>query len=81
MTQTEIETEVRAALHQIAPEIEMDDINGSADLHEEFDIDSMDFLALVTALSKRFGIDMPEADYSQMRSFNALAAYIAEKTA
>lgn len=79
MTRTDIQSAVSAELHRIAPEIAIDDIDRRADLREEFDIDSMDFLTLVTALSKRFGIDMPEADYSRMRSFDALIDYIESK--
>lgn len=79
MTRTEIEHAISAELQRIAPEIAIKDIDPQADMREEFDIDSMDFLTLVTALSKRFGIDMPEADYSRMRSFDALIDYIESK--
>lgn len=67
-------------LHGIAPEISLDEIDPGADLREEFDIDSMDFLKLVTALSKRFDIAMPEAEYDQMRSFDALVRYLETHT-
>jgi acyl carrier protein len=67
---------VAEELHRIAPEIDLAEIDRTADLREECDIDSMDFLNLVTALSKRFGIEMPEADYDQMRSFDTLARYL-----
>jgi acyl carrier protein len=70
------QTAVAEELHRIAPEIDVAEIDQTADLREECDIDSMDFLNLVTALSKRFGIEMPEADYDRMRSFDALARYI-----
>lgn len=80
MTHVDVETVLSDALHRIAPEIELEDIDRSADLREEFDIDSMDFLNLVTALSKRCDIEMPEADYNEMRSFEALATYIVRKT-
>ncbi|WP_394177588.1 acyl carrier protein [Yoonia maritima] len=66
-------------LYRIAPDIGLDDIDRSADLREEFDIDSMDFLKLVTALSKRYEIDIPEADYDQMGSFDAIARYLASR--
>ena len=80
MTRTEIEHAISAELQRIAPEIAIKDIDPQADMREEFDTDSMDFLNLVTALSKRFGIDMPEADYPLMRSFDALAVYIESKS-
>jgi acyl carrier protein len=45
-------------------------------LREEFDIDSMDFLNLVSALSKSLDLAMPEEDYSEMGSYDALLTYL-----
>ena len=80
MNRKDVEIALGEELHRIAPEIDFDDIDRSADLREEFDIDSLDFLTLVTALAKRFGTEMPEADYPKMHSFEALAIYIADNT-
>lgn len=76
-----IQTAVAEALRQIAPDIEINEIDPGADLRDEFDIDSMDFLNLVTALGKRFDHPMPEADYDRMRTFDALVAYLRDQTA
>ena len=73
-------TALAEELYKIAPDIELDDIDRSADLREEYDIDSMDFLNLVTALGKRFQLEMPEADYPRMQTFNDLVAYLDERT-
>ena len=81
MTQADIETALAEELYKIAPDIALDDIDRKEDLREEFDIDSMDFLNLVTALGKRFDLPMPEADYPQMASFDDLIRYLAEKSA
>lgn len=64
-------------LRRIAPDIDVAEIDRQGDLREEFDIDSMDFLNLVTALAKRLGIAMPEADYDAMMSFDAMTSYLA----
>ncbi|MDU8911625.1 acyl carrier protein [Aestuariicoccus sp. MJ-SS9] len=80
MTQHDIATILTEELHRIAPDIDPDDTDPAADLREEYDIDSMDFLTLVTALGKRLGLEMPEADYDQMRSFDALAGYLRART-
>ena len=79
MNKQDIETAVKAELNRIAPDIDADDIDRSENLRDEFDIDSMDFLNLVTALSKLLGLDIPEADYDQMESFNALVDYLAKR--
>lgn len=70
------QTAVAEELHRIAPDIALEDIDRDGDLREEFDIDSMDFLTLVTALGKRFGHPMPEEDYGRMGTFNDLVAYL-----
>jgi acyl carrier protein len=80
MTRAEIETALAEELFKIAPDVPLDDIEKSGDLREEFDIDSMDFLKLITALGKRFDLPMPEVDYPQMSSFSDLAAYLDAKT-
>lgn len=77
---TDTETALAEELRRIAPDVDLADIDRGADLREEYDIDSMDFLNLVTALSKRFDIPMPEADYALMQSFDALARYLTEKS-
>ena len=74
---TEHEKALAEELYRIAPDIELDEIDRSADLREEFDIDSMDFLKLVTALGKRYEIDIPETDYDQLGTYEAIAHYLA----
>ena len=78
MKTTEIETVMKEEIRRIAPDIDISTIDRDANLQEEFDIDSMDFLHLVTALSSRFNIDMPEADYPRMITYNAMTAYLNE---
>lgn len=81
MTQTDIEALLQGELHLIAPDIEIEEIDRDEDLREEFDIDSLDFLNLVTALGKALNIPMPEADYSKMGTFNEMIAYLTQKAA
>jgi len=76
MSDEEIETALREELHKIAPDMEVEDVDPKGDLREEFDIDSMDFLNLVSALSKRLGLSMPEEDYDEMGSYDAMLAYL-----
>ncbi|MGA9432638.1 MAG: acyl carrier protein [Roseobacter sp.] len=81
MTNDPIQTAILMQLYANAPDIDINDINPSADLRDEFDIDSMDFLNLITALGKRYDLQMPEADYEQMRSLTDLVKYLQEKVA
>jgi len=81
MTDDSIQALLEKHLGRIAPEIPLDDIDRSADLRDEFDIDSMDFMTLITGLGKELSLPMPEADYDQMRSFDDLAGYLRSHSA
>lgn len=68
------------SLRQIAPDIDIDSIDHQMDLRDAFDIDSMDFLNLVSRLGKELNIDIPENDYpSMVTSFDALVAYLEKR--
>ena len=81
MTKEELKAVVFEELGNIAPEAEPAEIDPEAELREELDIDSMDFLNLVIALHKRLGVEIPEADYVKLASINATVDYLAAKTA
>ena len=78
MTQTEIRAVIRDELGRIAPEVEFDSIDPGADLREQIDIDSIDFLNLVTALHQRLGVDIPETDYPKLATLNGIIDYLSE---
>jgi len=79
MNATEAEAALTQELRRIAPDVDVAGIDREADLREQFDIDSMDFLNLVTALNKRFGIPIPDADYPRLGSFAGAVAYLVEQ--
>ncbi len=79
MTRDEISATLAEALGRIAPEADPSRIDRNANLREELDIDSMDFLNLVTALAERLGIDIPERDYRRLATLAAAEDYLAEK--
>ena len=79
MTHDELRRIVLEELCNIAPEIEPDEVDPGADLREELDIDSMDFLNLVVALHERLKVDIPEADYGKLASIDAAVGYLSER--
>lgn len=64
-------------LHGIAPEVDLDAVDPAVSFTEEADLDSMDFLNLVTALHDETGIEIPERDYPLVRTVEGFVAYIA----
>jgi acyl carrier protein len=68
-------------LQDIAPEVDLADVDDDALLHEELDLDSMDFLNLVTALHDEVGVDVPERDYPKLATVGGFTAYVSEAAA
>ena len=67
-------------LRRIAPEVDPADLDPGALLQEEFDLDSMDFLNLVTALHDEVGVDVPERDYPQLATVGGFVDYVVAAT-
>ena len=73
MTRDDVAAMLIDELGRIAPETDASRLDPNAELRDELDIDSMDFLNLVTALAERLMIEIAETDYpswqrSAMRS-------------
>jgi acyl carrier protein len=79
MTRDDISAVVIDELGRIAPEIDATQLDPDADLREELDIDSMDFLNLVTALNDRLKIDIPEIDYPNLATLGHAIEYLVQK--
>jgi acyl carrier protein len=65
-----------ALLRRIAPEVDLADIDPSESLTEAAELDSMDFLNLVTALHEQTGIEVPERDYPAVSTVDGFVAYV-----
>ncbi len=70
---------VLSILGGIAPEVDLSQVRPDADLREELDIDSLDFLRFVVQLHARLGADVPEADYPRIRTLDGCVAYLADR--
>ena len=76
MSDSEIQKIVQDELSNIAPEVDLAGVDPKADLREAVDIDSMDFLNFITAVHRRTGIDIPEADYPKLSTLAGIYAYL-----
>jgi acyl carrier protein len=77
MNQAEAKALIFELLGAIAPEAEFDRLPGGAQLRDELDLDSMDFLDFVAAVHGRTGIDIPEAEYGRLATLDDAVAYLA----
>ena len=81
MTDDQIKAHIAAALLDIAPEIELDEVDPTESFREEVDLDSMDLLAMTTALCEQLSIEIPQADYPQLDTLDNMVAYLQRKCA
>jgi acyl carrier protein len=65
-------------LHQVAPEVDLDTVDHAEPLQDVADLDSTDFLSLMSALYAETGIDVPERDYPSVASVDGFVAYVGE---
>ena len=64
---------------EIAPDVDPATVLPGIDFRDQFDFDSMDTLNFAIALNRELGVDVPEADYSQLASLDKCVAYLAAR--
>lgn len=79
MTNLDIRKVFLEELTKIAPDIDPDDVGEKDHLQDDLELDSMDFLNLVTALHQRLGVDIPEADYPKIATLALALGYLKER--
>lgn len=72
----DIETIVRTALHEIAPDADLSALHPDADLRETLGLDSLDFLRLVELLSARTGHRIDEEDYPCLTTLAGAVSFL-----
>ncbi len=66
MTDAEIRALILRLICDIAPEADPATAHDQDHIREAFDLDSMDFINLVTAIHERTKINIPESDYNKI---------------
>ena len=79
MTAEETRQAVLEIIAEIAPDEEIDNLEGSLPLREQVDLDSMDFLDIVMELRKRYSIEVPEDDYMELNTLDGCVNYLLPK--
>jgi acyl carrier protein len=70
---------ILAAVAQVAPDADLGTIDPKADLTEQLELDSMDFLNVVVAVNEATGVEIPERDYPELSTLERFAAYLAAR--
>jgi acyl carrier protein len=78
-TPDEVKAIVLAIIADIAPDEDLTNIKPEVRLREQLELDSMDFLDIVMELRKKYGIEVPEADYPKLATLDSCAEYLLPK--
>lgn len=67
---------VRKVLHEIAPEVDLDEVAPDDTLRQSLDLDSIDFLNFVVGLHEATGVEIPEHDYARLATLAGCVDYL-----
>ena len=79
MNEKEIRAIFLSELTGVAPDIDPKTVSDDDHLQDDLGLDSMDVLNLVSALHKRLGLNLPEADYGQIATSKLAVDYISKR--
>lgn len=79
MNAAEILAITLATLRGVAPEIEPAELRSNRPLRQQVDLDSMDWLNFLLGLNKKFGVEIPEADYAKLVTLDDVVNYVSHK--
>lgn len=81
MTKDDIRAAFIADLTAVAPDLDPATLDDDDHLQDDLGLNSMDFLNLVSALHKRFGLPIPETDYPRLATPAKAVTYLQEALA
>lgn len=81
MQRPEIRTAIIDILSDISPDEDYANLKDDISFREQLSMDSMDMLDIVLELRKRYKIQIPEEDYSNLDSMNSTLDYLMPKLA
>lgn len=68
---------VLAAIAKVAPDVDTTTLPTDVDFREEAELDSMDFIGILTAVQEATGVEVPETDYPLITTVDDFAGYLA----
>lgn len=79
MSRDELKEKIVKQILIIAPEVEEDEIEDNENIQTSLEIDSFDFLKILTALKEELGVEVPESDYAKVLTLNSMVEYFMER--
>ncbi len=79
MGPTEIKNAILDILADITPDEDLSGLQDEVNFRDQLELDSMDFLDIVMELRKRYRVQVPEEDYTQLASMSTTVNYLTPK--
>ncbi|PWV63242.1 acyl carrier protein [Plasticicumulans acidivorans] len=81
MSAEQVRETILRLLGEIAPESSAADIDPNVSFHDQFEIDSIDFLRLMMGLEKELKVTIFDFDYPKLSTLKGCEAYLCERVA
>lgn len=79
MNRDELTARVLQLLTEVAPDVDAATVIPGLAFRDQFDFDSMDTLNFAIALHRELGVNVPEAEYSQLSGLDRCVDYLTAK--
>jgi len=76
MDKSDIIRVIQNSIQKVAPDVNVLELDPEEDIRDELDLDSMDFMNLIILVSTKTQVKIPENDYNQVQTLNAMLHYI-----
>ena len=81
LTENHIKNIALELIRKIAPEADIENLDPTVRLRDQFDFDSVDFMNFALALQEKLNVKIPEEDYLQLATLRGCIAYLNSKSA
>lgn len=71
-----LEQQVLESIVEVAPDLDVDDLDAGVDLHADIGLDSIDLLNIAAEIAARTGYEIPEASLSRLHTVGALVEFV-----
>ena len=79
MTRDQVRDAIIGIIRNILPDEDCSTLDAEKKLRDQLGLDSMDFLDIVMELRKRYGVEVPEADYPKLATLCSCIDYLEPK--
>ena len=79
MKKEELERIIIEQILEVAPDIEESEIILNQNIQQTLEIDSFDFLSILTGMNDKVGVEVPESDYSKVDTVENMLEYFLKR--